>query len=129
MHISRRNALKGGTATVAAIAAGGAVAARLAVDDAAIEAAAKVYWSARSQYEAVLDIPEHTDEQADAFYWPRMAAYDAVMELPAHSLNDLQTKVRAYRIERFHHVGDYMPDEDLDVLLSDIERLAGEARS
>ena len=32
-NISRRTALRGGTATVAAIAAGGAVAARIAVDD------------------------------------------------------------------------------------------------
>lgn len=44
MHLTRRDALRGTTATVAAIAAGGAVAARLAVDDPVIALVDEIRW-------------------------------------------------------------------------------------
>ena len=114
---------------MAAIAVTGAVAARVAVDDSAIEAAAKVYWDAHARYWAVLDEPDHTDADSDAVYYPKMEAYDALMELPASGLKGLGIKTKAYRHEWFHHIADYMDDGDLDVLLADIERLARRTHS
>jgi len=127
--LSRRAALQGGTAIVAAIAGAGAVAARVAVDDPVIEAAAKTYWAWEARFRALLDNPKHTDEQTKTFLELKLEAYDALMEVPASNLKGLAVKAQAYRHEWFDFVTEYMDNGDLGVLLEDIERLAGRAAS
>ena len=125
--LSRRAALQGGTATVAVIAGAGAVTARVAVEDPAIEAAAEVYWAAEARLKAVPS--PHTDEEYRAVWNPTLAAYDALMKIPATSLKGCGIKARIYRHETLDLVDGYMNNFDLDGLLADIECLAGRARS
>ena len=124
-NISRRTALKGGTAAVAAIAGAGAVTARVAVEDPAIEAAAEVYWGAKARR---AEVPHSaTDEEYHEIYFgPTFAAYDALMKIPATSLRGCGIKARVYRHQTLDLVDGYMNNFDLDGLLADIERLAGE---
>ena len=120
--LSRRAALKGGTATVAAIAVSGAVAARVAVDDPIIALVEEINRRAAAWF-AIDERLEKSRYKAfeDRYY----EIWDELRETRAQTLPGAVAKFR------------YFSDElrgDLDMgladsLVSDFERLAGRAQS
>ena len=129
MRMSRRVALKGRTAAVAAIAGGGAVAARLAVDDLSVEAAARTFWEVDARYLAALNNPGLTEDEAIVYFEPWIDARDRLMAIPSSSAKDRAAKVRVAR-KVWDGCNVKIEDpERLGGMFADIERFGGEVSS
>ena len=129
--LTRRAALKGGTATVAAIASAGAVAARVAVDEPLIQLERQ--WRAR--LDATHDLPDEMPEEERQPYYDAVSGVEVeIRETPAQSVSGLCVKLRLYAhykglFNRPEWWGLDWTDELAKAALLDAERLAGRAQS
>jgi hypothetical protein len=117
--LSRRTALKGGTAAVAVIAVTGAVAARVAVDDPVIAMVEEI----KRRYAAWLAIDENLEE--GRYYALQDRWHDLWSELHETHARTLPGAVAKLRYFSDDLDGDLGMDL-ADSLVSDFERLAGE---
>ena len=118
--LTRRTALQGGTATVAAIAVTGAVAARVAVDDPVIALVDEI----KRRAAAWLAIDEGLEERR---YYAFQDRYYEIWE----ELHQTRAQTLPGAVAKFKYFADEL-DGDLDMdlagsLVSDFERLAGRA--
>lgn len=130
--LSRRTALKGGTAAMAAMAAGGALPAAAVVPGSPVAAAAKLFWEADVPRLAFENNRNPTDAEFDAWdgiFETWYSAYERMMAIPSGYVQDLAAKVRVCR-EVWTACDITMEDpERLGLIFGEIERLAEEARS
>ncbi len=118
--LSRRAALKGGTATIAAMAAGGAVAVRAAVEDPVMALVEEIKRHAAAWF----SIDEELEE---ARYYAFQDRYQELWtELRKTRAQTLPGAVAKFRYFSDEHDGDLGTDL-AESLVSDFERLAGRA--
>ena len=120
--LTRRAALQGGTATVAAIAVTGAVAARVAVDDPVIALVDEI----KRRAAAWLAIDEGLEERR--YYALQDRYYEIWGQLRETRAQTLPGAVAKFRYFSDEHDGDLGMDL-AESLVSDFERLAGRAET
>lgn len=127
--ITRRAPLAGGTTSLATIA-GLAAWPRTAVandNGSFIDFLAETYHQAQARYMNALSSPHCSDHEADALRRPVQDAYETLMRQPPSDLRALAVKASTYRKEALPDLRDDVRCHDLEMLLADIERLAGGA--
>ena len=131
--LTRRAALEGGTATVAAIAVAGAVAARIAVDDPVVALVEEITRVSKA-WNIVHDANDKREyKRLEARYWELR---EEICETPARTIRGVLAKFTTYycdgEIEEMRRGGEAPDELALDLLGSifrDLERLAERAEA